>query len=175
MVWTTRCFEYRVHHLHTPKTHGFVEGCCWTSRGIEPRTALFHDSSSPVNITNYNDRLLCFGIEAEHFSGRCPAVATIHELTTSFEAQCLYLLSQVTMFNFRVALQALGLGTQPEKLELRMVNERFQYPIGQYYLPPGINAAAYITRVMGLRSSGVRPSDIDSSIYGSQAVMMASE
>jgi hypothetical protein len=35
------------------------------------------------------------------------------------------------MFSFRAVMQALGLSTQPEMLELRMVNERFQYPIGQ--------------------------------------------
>jgi hypothetical protein len=40
--------------------------------------------------------------------------------------------------------------------------------------PPGINAAAYMIRVMGRRSSGVTSVARDSSMYGSQAAMMAS-
>jgi hypothetical protein len=42
VVWTTHSSECRVHRLHPPKTHGCVEGCCRTSRGIESRAVLFH-------------------------------------------------------------------------------------------------------------------------------------
>lgn len=41
-------------------------------------------------------------------------------------------------------------------------------------LPPGINAVAYITLVIGLRSSSSNPSDKDTSIYGSQTSTIAS-
>lgn len=65
-------------------------------------------------------------------------------------------------------------GIQLEMLGL--VCQNIELIIGDSFnLPPGINADAYITRVIGLKSSGVRSSDMASCMYGSQAAMMASE
>lgn len=49
-----------------------------------------------------------------------------------------------------------------------------KFPLERKNSPPGNKAVAYMTLVIGLKSSCVKSDDIVNSIYGSHAVMIAS-